>query len=363
MKILVVLSGHVPYPNLNGGVEIVEKNIIDCLKSIKEINLFLLGTSDSTGVDYYFSSASKLNFGRRNHRKKWEEILHIDKVENFDRIIINSAIHVGKHTEEIVKKLAKKIIFIDHYPIERSFYWFNELKCCEKIHKYGGKTLSPNPNVNEETFEVLKKVKMDNLPRPYYQSFFEVNMAPDSLPELNTISNEFNFFILGRPKPHKKIHISTKLLKNLNLIKNSRVYSIINKNSPINEKKIIKKLKLYTREHNKVLNLNKNHSLIMRDLAKSKCFLFTSKIESNGIVAFEAACNGVPVITSVKESFRFLKPYGLLINLKNNSQKELKEKIINFKLFNIKVRKEIASKVRRDFSKKKFKNQVLSLLN
>lgn len=116
-------------------------------------------------------------------------------------------------------------------------------------------------------------------------------------------------------------------------------------------------------KYHQCFRVDQSHAGIMRDVARGKVFLQPTASESaGGIVSFEAAAHGVPVVTTTDTGRRYLEPYGLYNPVERNA-KAVADAIYTVPALTIRQRREVAEQVREDFSQEKYATRLLEFLS
>lgn len=139
---------------------------------------------------------------------------------------------------------------------------------------------------------------------PLFEGWVDVNVIPHDRTEFVSI-NQKKVIAIGRPVPEKNTLLAAQALAELaDLGFECQVFTtnIGRDFDAIRQIGKIGKIKHH---------INAPHAEIMQHVADARCLLFPSKSETNGIVAFEAASHGVPVIYQCDEPDFFLQPSGL----------------------------------------------------
>lgn len=134
-----------------------------------------------------------------------------------------------------------------------------------------------------------------------FEGWVDVNVIPHDRAPLKKI-NQGKIVAVGRPVREKQIITAARAMKRLT----QHGFDCHLFTSDIGEDfEAIQAMEGFTH------HVNMKHGDIMKHVAEARCLLFPSKSETNGIVAFEAASHGVPVIYQCDEPSFFLEPSKL----------------------------------------------------
>jgi len=134
-----------------------------------------------------------------------------------------------------------------------------------------------------------------------FEGWVDVNVIPHDRAEFALI-NQKKVIAIGRPVPEKNTLLAAQALSELADLGFECHIFTTDIGQDFEAIRQIGKIKHH---------VNAPHAEIMRHVADARCLLFPSKSETNGIVAFEAASHGVPVIYQCDEPDFFLQPSGL----------------------------------------------------
>jgi len=149
----------------------------------------------------------------------------------------------------------------------------------------------------------IKRIGL-NIDLPLFEGWVDVNVIPHDRAEFALI-NQKKVIAIGRPVPEKNTLLAAQALAELaDLGFECHVFTtdIGQDFDAIQQIASTGKIKHH---------VNTPHAEIMQHVADARCLLFPSKSETNGIVAFEAASHGIPVIYQCDEPDFFLQPSGL----------------------------------------------------
>jgi glycosyltransferase involved in cell wall biosynthesis len=146
----------------------------------------------------------------------------------------------------------------------------------------------------------IKRIGLD-INRDLFEGWVDVNVIPHDRAEFALI-NQKKVVAIGRPVPEKNTLLAAQALANLADLGFECHIFTTDIGDDFDAIRQIKGIQHY---------VNTPHAHIMQHVADARCLLFPSKSETNGIVAFEAASHGVPVIYQCDEPDFFLQPSGL----------------------------------------------------
>ena len=270
--------------------------------------------------------------GATSHRLWWAELDELSK--DFDLVITNSELSSRSFVQ--YHRLPKKQIHINHFAFlcQGSQMGFRYLLMSQWVRQNGGRVLSsgeiPMLSANE-TWESKKEViekaygdiieKLEHFSPPLHDGVLDVNILPHDLQPLKKGGKRV--VVVGRPETGKRISLSAKVLVELA----NHGYDCDLFITP------------HGKEYEKVLETVANtsvnlhvgvsHNKIMAALASAGFLLFSSRDETNGLVAFEGATSGCKVFYSIPEPKHFLQPANAGIFFDDKSPKKIAQLIVD----------------------------------
>jgi glycosyltransferase involved in cell wall biosynthesis len=157
-----------------------------------------------------------------------------------------------------------------------------------------------------------------NLNIPLFEGWVDVNVLPHDMAKFSKI-NRKKIVAVGRPVREKQILYAAKAMHELQGRGFDTHLFITDIGGDFDE---IASMEGVT------VHVNEPHHSIMSHIADARCLLFPSMSETNGIVAFEAAAHGVPVIHSCSEPEFFLQPAGLSRQFEYGSKRQLVRSLV-----------------------------------
>lgn len=146
----------------------------------------------------------------------------------------------------------------------------------------------------------IKRIGL-NVDLPLFEGWVDVNVIPHDRAEFALI-NQKKVVAIGRPVPEKNTLLAAQALSELAALGFECHVFTTDIGQDFEAIRQVPSIKHH---------VNVPHATIMQHVADARCLLFPSKSETNGIVAFEAASHGVPVIYQCDEPDFFLQPSGL----------------------------------------------------
>ncbi len=244
-------------------------------------------------------------------KKIFDEILKLDEIHNFDRIIYNPLI-----TREVPEPIRHKFIYICHgnFPTwGRSWMGVYFQKISRDIIKAGGGSYCvgsewlinryENYGKQKQTFARENKGYVYDAKLPLFSGPLDINVIDPDLynaTEGGRIypSKTKDFIFIGRACPQKRIKIALSLKRNGYPI---TIYTTEDPHFPD-----------YVSDRDKELCIfDAPREVIIQDLLQTRNLVFPSSYEaSGGIVSFEAASAGCKVLYTCGACEYYLKPYG-----------------------------------------------------
>ena len=382
MKVILWISNYKPftYPTdvIMGGMEKVELQQIKALLELG-IDLTLAVSEDSTveglpSITLPVTSSIKGPYRTSKVIDKLEEV-----IDDYDFVLTNKNISLNPEAPRVqsMKRWAHKLRTINHIDDSFPSTWggIYNLMLNKELIPHGlrhahvsphGKTtwegiaekvLNGTAFAKQEAFSAYLKAN----PGPSCTDHYEVMVADDSLMPLDKIRDGEIFVHAGRPCPTKGGVTACKALKELDLLEQTEVYTA-NAANPKERANLDKMLQVEPR-----VKIGLPHSDLMEAFCRAKAYVMPTGMETaGGIVAFEAAAHGVPVVTSSIWSDRYLEPYGLLYKIDHRTVKSTREAILRVSAGPAQVarnRAELASKVREDYSWDAYKSQLAEFLS
>ena len=382
MRVLLITFGRnrfvYPASVVTGGIEMVELNQIEALQSLG-IDFTLGVTSDAsvTGCKYEVLPIESFESCGQYKLTKMLDFINESKLyDQYDVILTNRAwnIDTGHKRMASVEKWAHKVRLINHEPpAYLKGFSFPKLLATQKWlvgHEAKVATVMENGTaLYRELEESLRTGKsfpklvnehnslFDGVPWDHFNHFYEVMVEPlDAIP-LDKIEHSEAVCFVGRPSPHKGLTHAVRGTLKAGLIDKFVGHTV--KPSGSSETELWGKIS----DYHSHFSTDSIHSAVMADVSRSRVFLQPSTSESaGGIVAFEAAIHGVPVITSTEAPKRYLEPYGLFNFVENRDPATVAKAILEAYNYTLEAKIEKAERIRQAFSRKIYAQRLLDFL-
>jgi len=382
MKVLLWISNYKPfvYPTsvIMGGMEKVELQQISALLELG-VDLTLAVSEDST-VKELPSITLPVTSSIKGPYRTSKAIEKIDSIiDDFDFVLTNKNISLNPKSQRVesMKRWAHKLRTINHIDDKFPSTWggIYNLMLNKELIPHGLRHAHVSPH-GKRTWEDIAEKVMNGTAFAKQESFqtylranqgpsctdhYEVMVADDSLRPLREIQNGEIYVHAGRPCPTKGGVTACKALRDLDLLDKSEIYTA----SAANPKERSNLDKMLEVEPN--IRVGLPHADLMRAFCKAKAYVMPTGMETaGGIVAFEAAAHGVPVVTSSIWSDRYLKPYGLLYQIEHRTVKSTRDAIAKLSAgpaHDAHNRVQVASRVREDYSWNAYKSQLAEFLS
>jgi glycosyltransferase involved in cell wall biosynthesis len=382
MRVLLITFGRnrftYPVSKIAGGIEMVELNQIEALQSLG-IDFTLGITSDAgvTGCKYEMLPIESFESCGQYKLTKLLDFINESKLyDQYDVILTNRAWSIDTSHKRMAKveKWAHKVRLINHEPpvYLNGFHFPNLLATHKWLVGHGAKVSTVMDGGKEfyagleESLRTGKKFTqlvdkhtklLDSVPWDPFNGFYEVNVVPYDAVPLEKIDLTSGICFVGRPSPHKGLQHAVKGTVAAGLIKDF-IGHTVSPNSE-SEKSLWKRIQNF-QSH---FTVGANHGEIMKDISKSRVFLQPSLSEcSGGIVSFEAAVHGVPVVTATRTPRRYLEPYGLFNFIEDRDPATIAKAILEAYNYTLEVKIEKAERVRQTFSRKIYAQRLLDFL-
>lgn len=382
MKVLFLLSNYRPfkYPAdvVLGGMEMVE---LQQLKAMRELDydVTLAYSEDSSSEGYEFVKLpTKCSVSGAYRLSKVIDV--IDEIaDDFDVIFTNKNINVSPQSSRFdkLRRWAPKLRTINHiddsYP--SSWVGINNLLACKELVTLGLRHAHVSPKAHETWEGIASKIMegrafatepffkehLTKFQNPSSTDHYEVMVTSEDFPPIDSIVGGDSILFAARPCPLKGGHVLAKALVKLGWLDRGEFFC--SPPGPQKEHENLAEIQEIVPE----VKLGRPHSELMDAYCWSMVYVLPTKLETaGGITTFEAAACGVPVVTSSVWSDRYLKPYGLLFPLEkrtpNQLAKVLQENQPAFKALTTERRREIAKRVREDYSWGSYKKQLSEFL-
>lgn len=383
MKVLLLTFGRnvFTYPALvvTGGIEMVELNQISALKR-SGINLTLGVTSDASVKGEHCVHLPIESFQKCGQYRLTKLIDHINETklhEEYDVILTNRAwgLNISHKRMELMKEWAHKVRLINHEPPTylKGFGITNLLATSKWLVGNGAKVATVMPDgqsLYNEIEESLRSGKsfsklkdqhndlFDSVPFDHFTSFYEVMVVPDDAIPLEDIKDDQTICFAGRPSPHKGLKHAVKAVQKGGFERKFVGHTV--PPSGDSETSLWNSLS----EFHGLFKVGSSHSRLMTEVANSRVFLQPSTSESaGGIVAFEAAVHGVPVVTSTNAPQRYLSPFGLFHFISDRLPDTIVNEIEKSYEYSLEEKLSRAEKVREVFSKERYANALVDFLS
>jgi len=382
MKILLWASNYKPlyYPSkkISGGVEKVEFQQLKALQELgHEVTLAVSNDSLVEGLDHIVVPTCSSIHG--NYRTSLVVDLIDTIADDYDFILTNKniALNPASSRVEKIKRWAYKLRTINHIDdrFPSSFGGIQNLMFNKEMIPHGMRHAHVSPHAKKTWEGIANKVVsgtafakqeafrayLRSNPGPSCTDHYEVMVADDSLMPLDQIREGQIFVHAGRPCPTKGGVTACKALQDLGLLEQSEIYTADAAN-PKEQANLDKMLQIEP-----CVKIGLPHSDLMDAFCRAKAYVMPTGMETaGGIVAFEAAAHGVPVITSSIWSDRYLEPYGLLFPIKHRTPKSTREAILQCMDWLEAGRHnpvQVAQQVREDYSWEAYKSQLAEFLS
>ena len=266
------------------------------------------------------------------HDLWWKELEKMG--EDYDVVITNSELSTQTFLD--LEHLPKKQVHINHFAFlcRKSHMAYRYYVSGKWIRQNGGKVLSvgevPMLKADAVWLEkeaIIKEIcedilqKVEPIAPPLHDGVLDVNILPYDLQPLKKGGKRV--VVVGRPETGKRINLSAKVLVELA----DQGYDCDLFITP------------YGKEYEKVLetvadtsvnvHAGATHDEIMAALASAGFLLFSSRDETNGLVAFEGATSGCKVFYSIPEPEHFLTPANAGIFFDDKSSKKIAQLIMD----------------------------------
>jgi glycosyltransferase involved in cell wall biosynthesis len=315
MKLLIEHPYYNPFTpdSPKGGTERFAHQAFSCLRDAG-FDAHIYSPPGSTPLDgVLLGSVPPYSAGDVSRRLvKWYEELN-EVASGFDAVILNSS-PCGGGFERHMELASKSVSIAHYYHLCRSSQpSFRYALQCKITRKYGGRVVSVGQSfiaASQEMWEKKGEYAKECYPKlwkligsdiPQFDGTIDINMCPNS-PLPARISNKV--VAIGRPVKEKSLFLAAETMAQLPDYE--RVIYTYDDGG-----RYFQKLRELCESQGISLVLSAPHSQIMEGISNAKCLLFPSHSETNGIVAFEAASVGVPVIHRCPEPLVFLEQFGL----------------------------------------------------
>jgi len=380
MKILFVAANFKPfkYPNGfdGGGTELVEYQQLNALLSLgHEVTIAASSDSEVTGLDFISLPVLSQSAAGKYYLSK--VIDAIDEVQHkFDRILANKAWTMNLKGDRALrcKEWAHKLRIVSHEPpvyVKGMPGFENKLATMKWMVGLGARVASPmadggaqwqqmeddlraGKNFKKRNAEIVEL--LDSVPHSILTDFFEANVVGDDAVDVDDFTEGNSIIYVSRPSLYKGFKIATDACQKAGLIDRFQGFtcSPCGKNETETWDKSVK--------YHDHFRVDVPHAEIMRSLASASMFLQpTSSEASGGLVSFEAAIHGLPVVTTTDTGQRYLKPFGLYYFAERKA-KAVAETIQAVSPLTLMRRKEVARKVRAEYSKEAYAKRVEDFL-
>lgn len=386
MRVLFILHGHCqfqyPAQRVAGGIERVE---LDQIASLQRLGLdfTLVGTKDSEveGLPFIRTSAlSKEASGSRFMQSSYfNQIVKEGLLESHDVVLTNRPFGWDiNHDPKVLPALAKhatKIRFINHEPPSylHGHPFMRMLQTNKWLTQRGGRVATVMADGLDVWGELERKIRvgemfskkaeennqrLDQYTGPIFTDFFEVTTVSDSFLPVEDIGQPRTVNFTARPAPHKGALHAVRGAEIAGLLDDFVGHTALPQSPP--EEKCWEKLSGYQSR----FRTGRPYTEVIGDLAECRVFLQPTTSESaGGLVAFEAAAHGVPVITLSDTGKRWLEPYGLMVRIPDREPETIAKAIESTKVLSVEERREIAKQVREDFGEASYDRRLLEFLS
>jgi glycosyltransferase involved in cell wall biosynthesis len=365
MKLLIEHPYYNPFTpkSPRGGTERFAHQSFEALKNAGfDVYMYVPPESDNQERLIKGSIPSMLSGDFSLRLAKWyAELNEISK--GFDAVILNSS--PSSTSFHKCEEILPKCLSIAHYYhfARSSQPSFRYAILCKIIRQSGGRVLSVGEtfiNASKKMWEAKEGYALECYPKlrsllkadiPQFDGTIDINVCPNS-PWPTEILNKV--VAVGRPVKEKSLLLAAETMAQLSDYE--RVIYTYDDGG-----RYFQKLRGLCESQGISLVLSAPHSQIMEGISDAKCLLFPSHSETNGIVAFEAASMGVPVIHHCPEPLVFLKQFGL--SRKIEDSRDLVDSMLSAVISEsqtLEERSEVSKEIRGLYSEKGLANRLYS---
>ncbi len=382
MKVLLLISNFKPfnYPTdqVLGGMEMVELQQIKALQELG-VDLHLAVSNDSKveGLPHTIVPTTSSVNGNYFLSKVIDALDPL--VDSFDFVLTNKNLTVAPTSPrfETLKRWAPKLRTINHITDDFPGSWsgVNNLMLNKALIPHGLRHAHVSPHAESSWEMYAEKILSGKAFKavPEYAEFlsvhkgksstdrYEVMVVDDSFRPLDEIEQGDRYLFAARPCPMKGGHLVAGALYKTGLLDKAEFFC----SPPAIEKEhknLAQMLEIFPD-----IKVGLPHADLMEAYCRAKAYILPTSVETaGGITTFEAAAHGVPVLTSSIWSDRYLEPYGLLHRLEKRTEaclrNKLKELDETLEAQTVESRRDIAARVRKDFSWEAYKSQLETFL-
>lgn len=368
-----------PVTQIKGGIESVEVSQLKALKSLG-YDVTIAMTQECVCAGFKTITLPIESFetcGQYKQTKVLDYISNSGIYKDFDVILSNRCwkLDIRHKRMEAIKEWAPKLRVINHEPPAylKGFSFPNVLATSKWLSLNGARTATVMQNGNEIFSQLETNLRtgvnfpqqmvehnelFDSVPTSSFTDFYEVMVVGTDHQDINKIKHSSDILFVGRPTKVKGLSHAIRGTKEA-----ERLDSFVGFTAAPSGKVETKDWEAL-KELQKYFTVSAPHDKIMEALTAASVFLQPTASESaGGIVAFEAAAHGVPVITSTDACKRYLDPYGLYHFIEDRSPATIAEAIKSLKPLTIQKKKETAMKVREDFSQEAYAKNLANFLS
>lgn len=386
MKVLFIAHGHnrfiYPPKKVSGGLERVELDQLASLARLGvQVTVVCPADSEVEGLSHVKApTLSKESCSRMRQSDYFKWTVAEGLFDSHDVVLTNRQfawyMNVSPAVFETLKQYAPKLRFINHDPpsdLLMGHPFVRRLQTYKFITHYGAKVatvMSDGPEIWGHLEHRLTSGKafpkattwinelLTHCPGPIFNSFYEVMVTSDHHLPLDCLVEPTTINFTGRPSNVKGLAAAVKSSAAAGML--ARLVGNTCEPCMPQEQRTWEKLG----ELQAYFKVSRPYDEVIGDLAAAAILLHPSMSESaGGIVAFEAASHGVPVVTTTDTCRRFLEPYGLYHFIPNRKTETLSEAIRTVRTLTVSERRAIAAQVRQDYSEDAYDKQLLEFLS
>lgn len=366
-----------PSDKIAGGIEMVEINQLEALKTLGyDVTVAITQDGHCKGLKAVTIPID--SFEKCGQYKLTKALDFINTIaDQYDVVLTNRCLKFGslQHKRmELFKLWAPKFRQINHEPPAylKSFNLPSTVATSKWLTLNGAKTAT----VMEKGFQFYEQLEtnlrtgvnfpqqmaehnelFDSVPAPSFTDFYEVCVVGKNFGNISAIKSSKSIAFVGRPTSVKGLAQAIRGVKEA-----QRLDDFVGFTVPPSGKAETKSWE-GLKDLQKFFYVLTPHDEIMRALTAAGAFLQPTASEcSGGIVSFEAAAHGVPVITSTDSGKRYLDPYGLFHFIEDRSPATIAEAIASLKFLTSKKKQDIAMRVREDFSQEVYAENLAKFL-
>lgn len=350
-----------------GGVSTLEPLIIEAIKSEHEVDFLVPSDSvvdkDRKDIVWGHFPSKRIRSSSRS-TKRTRDML--DVADDYDIIFLNDSRLSVKYLDEL-KKNAHKMRFVNHSHPEGYTGAFTVLQY--HIHwvlvQHGAVVAHVQPDLDqylESHLDSIRKnpYKIEGEPFGVFGDHFNHIdlLVTDDEAFSGDLTSENLWVAIGRGSKDKKIKFALESWIEADT-GGKMVLCVQDPQQKDNELPEIKKIA--DSRSDVELIVDASRSQVFNVLRRARGCVFPSTRESMGLVPFEANCCGVPVVYTIEQSHRFLKPIEVNPRVERRIRKKYAEKIKHL-TENPVDKDQVRNKVHSLFPPERIKSNILNLV-